>query len=227
MTYQQKYKKYKKKYIQLKNSDSQSNIQQEDDITYYQKKYHDLIKERLLKSVAPHQGNDFFFLTIPPGHPDAGKEVPVDWRLCSIVKYFWKKGLITTGWDQGGEYLGCFSEAFIVFLKNDINSKDAFDFLKKLLLKKFGEKNIITNNLEYEWKTEQEAREGVAKHNKFRKNFFQKNPDKILLENDPNANIVSIDFLPSMIVEIHDKLGIKIPDYTKRYPGDLIPYKPQ
>ena len=92
MTYQQKYNKYKKKYIQLKKDiDSQSNIQKDKDIDYYQNKYHNLIKERLLKSVAPHQVNDFFFLTIPRGHPDAGKEVPVDWPLCNMIKYFWEK----------------------------------------------------------------------------------------------------------------------------------------
>ena len=42
----------------------------------YEHKYHELIKKRLQKSIYPTQGNDFFFLTIPKGFPDAGREVP-------------------------------------------------------------------------------------------------------------------------------------------------------
>ena len=54
----------------------------------YKNKYLNIIKKRLKKSLYPYQGNDFFFLTIPKGHPNEGKEIPVDYLLKNIVLYF-------------------------------------------------------------------------------------------------------------------------------------------
>lgn len=189
----------------------------------YKKKYYDLIKKRLGESIYPTQGNDFFFLTIPKGHPKAGKEVPVDYKLRNIVLYFWEQGLITLGWDQGYEiYPDCFHQAFISFKKESIYHRKTLNIIKPILEKLFGKDNIVIKNMKLAWKSEEEATIGLAKHQKILKKFFTDNPDKILLENDMNA--VYIIFRTKLIPEIHKKLKIIMPDYTKRCPGNLIPY---
>lgn len=64
----------------------------------YEKMYHENIKERLCKSIYPNQMNDFFFLTIPKGHPNEGREITVDYKLINIIVYFWNNDFITCGW---------------------------------------------------------------------------------------------------------------------------------
>ena len=188
----------------------------------YKNKFYDLVIKRLQESIAPHQGNDFFFLTIPPGHPDAGREVPVDYKLRNIILYFWDKGLITLGWDQGYDESGFFQDGFISFAKKDINSNNTLNILKNLLKEKFGNKNIIIKNWNYVWSSEEEAKKGIIKLNRFSNKFFKNNPHKILLEDQ--HNFVAISFAPNMIPEIHNKLNIEMPNYNKRLPGGLIPY---
>jgi hypothetical protein len=188
----------------------------------YKNKYYDLIKKRLQKSIGPHQVNDFFFLTIPKGHPDAGKEVPIDYKLRNIILYFWDKGLITLGSDQGGDFLDCFSAGFISFANKNINSNDTLDILKNLLVKKFGDNNIKVKNMNFTHRTEKEIIKKLSEHKQFLEKFFKKNPHKILLEFYPN--FISMSFKSEMIYEIHNKLNIKFPDYNKRCPGYLIPY---
>ena len=188
----------------------------------YKNKFYDLVIKRLQESIYPHQVNDFFFLTIPPGHPDAGREVPVDYKLRNIVLYFWDKGLITLGWNQGYDEAGIFQDGFISFAKKDINSNDTLNILKKLLQEKFGNKNIVIKNWNHVWNSKEEAQKGITKINQIRDKFFKNNPHKILLGN--HSNFVAISFVPNMIPVIHDKLNIEIPDYNKRLPGYLIPY---
>lgn len=61
--------------------------------------FHTLLKKRLKHSIYPTQYNDFFFLTIPKGHPHEGKEVPVDYLLQNIVLFLWNHKFITLGWN--------------------------------------------------------------------------------------------------------------------------------
>lgn len=101
----------------------------------YKKKYHQQVIKRLKASIYPTQGNDFYFLTIPQGHQDAGREIPVDYQLKNLVLYFWNQGLITLGWDQGWEYYpckNCFQPTFISFANKDINNMDTISVLKNI-----------------------------------------------------------------------------------------------
>ena len=202
----------------------------------YKAKYYNLVKKRLLESIYPNQGNDFFFLTIPSGHPNAGKEVPVDWKLCNIIKFFWNNGLITMGWHQGSEYLDCFETAFISFDKKTIDSKNTIRILNNILKKHFDKTQIVVFNgwqtkrdataPDWENYTEEEAEKEYAKkltkEKKIIEKFFKNNPDKILIEKE--SNFVALVFRSPMIPTISNKLKLKLPNHADSFPGNLIPY---
>ena len=206
-------------------------MNKENDDTYkkykkYRKKYHELVIKRLKKSVYPTQGNDFYFITIPQGHPDAGKEIPVDYQLKNIVLYFWDKGLITLGWDQGWEgYKKRFQPSFISFTNKDKNNMDTMLILKTQLIKIFGKENIkIWDRRNDIWTTEEEAIQGVTKGNVETFDYLTMNPKKIIIEMAPNA--VAIVFRNGYLPIIHKKLSIPMPSSEDRCPGGLIIYTP-
>lgn len=67
--------------------------------------YLNYVRRRLKRSFYPRQINDFFFMRMPKilsKYKDyTEKEIPVDWLLAPIVKYFWDKGIMTVNLDQG------------------------------------------------------------------------------------------------------------------------------
>lgn len=204
-----KYDNYRKKYIK------------------YRKKFYALLKEKLAESVYPTQGRDFFFLTIPDKHPDAGRLVPVDYQLRNLILYFWNNGLITMGWDQGYDtfHPQYFGNGFITFdiLKTD--SSKSFPYLKKLLIDKFGQKMISIKIYDSDtWNTAEEATIGIKKQLQDQRDFFINNPSMILLEVFPNY--IGMLFRNDMIPIIYQKLGLETEDYDERLPGNLIEYDP-
>jgi hypothetical protein len=58
-----------------------------------QEKYYNYVRRRLKKSMYPGQYNDFFLFKMPEilkNHPDyTEKEIPIDWLLSNIIKFFW------------------------------------------------------------------------------------------------------------------------------------------
>ena len=112
----------------------------------YKKQYQEHVIKRLKKTNNPHQVNDFNFLTIPEGHPDAGLEVPVDFLLQNLVLYFWKNDFITEGVDQGWDIATCFSPAFITFNYKLKSGQDSDVLLKHIRIKTFGKDNILIIN---------------------------------------------------------------------------------
>jgi hypothetical protein len=199
----------------------------------YRQKYYDLIKKRLRNSVEPHQSHDFFFLTIPKGHPDAGKEVPVDEHLKNIILYFWKHGFITTGSDQGNDFrcptslnqCECFDSGFIVFGLEMVNGNATLPSLKQLLKKQFGKENIfiLDESNRKPFTNKEQIKKYLKTSMKKRLDFFTKNPKKILLKID---DLISIEFRLRYIDWIHERLNIDPPDIEASYPGNLIPYIP-
>ena len=198
----------------------------ENDFSYekyikYKKKFYQLVKERLEESVYPGQENDFFFLTIPKGFPDAGREVPVDYKLSNLVSYFWNHGFITYGWDQGWEDFFAFKFGFISFAGKKINNTDTFTDLYNLLVKKFGKNNIyvydvkkiIDNN-----ELSEDEKDDIIMNEK--DNYLKNNPDKIILFE--SGGIVAIYFRSKFIREIYKKFGVILPNIEDRLPGGLI-----
>ena len=156
----------------------------------YKNKFYQLIKKRLEESVYPGQENDFFFLTIPNGHPDAGREVAVDYKLSNLVLYFWKHGLITLGWDQGWDSFDVFKFGFISFAHKKINGANAFDYLYNLLVEKLGKNNIYVydvNKIIDNSKLPDDDKFDIF----FKKkdNYLEQNPDKIILYETVLKNI--------------------------------------
>ena len=194
----------------------------------YEHKYHELIKKRLQKSIYPTQGNDFYFLTIPKGSPNAGREVTVDYQLKNLVLYFWDYGLITMGWDQGWESYycsDCFRVGFISFTNTYSNNKSTISFLKNHLTNIFGKDTIRTiNNRKLIWAAG-EGEKGLKKYLKQEKIFFIKNPKKILIDMQPTS--VAIKFRNGLLPVIHKKMGIEMPRHEDSCPGGLIIYDPK
>lgn len=183
----------------------------------YKKKYYDLVKKRLKKSLYSHQGRDFFFLTIPKGHPNAGREIPVDYQLRNLVVYFWGRGFITMGWDQGiWDYPG-----FISFGKETIQNDNTLTVLKELLYDKFGKNNvIIEDDSDMIWESEEDAINGIKYINEQDKLFFGIFPNKLRIIVETNS--VRLVFKNSYLSEIYQKLGLKLYPFDERCPGGLI-----
>lgn len=192
----------------------------------YKTKYYRLIIEKLQKSLNPSQGSDFYFLTIPEGHPDAGRDVPIDYKLKNLVLYFWKNGYITQGLDQGYQDANIVSPAFIIFTRQDISGNDTVTRLAKLFKKKFGNNRIVINNRSIsKGLTNEEIIKGIKEGIQWQDNFLKNNPNKILI--NVTSHNVEINFKSDMILEIHKKLKLKIPLKENSYPGGLVLYDPR
>lgn len=185
----------------------------------YKNKYFDLVKKRLNKSLYPHQRRDFFFLIIPDGYPDAGREIPVDYLLRNLVVYFWNKGLITKGWDQGD----WMQAGFITFSEKTIKNEDTLKFLRDLLYDKFGRNNVVVYDNRYNvWKTKEDAIAGVKYNKENTHLFFDIHPEKLRI--NAEVNYIAINFKNSYLPKIYEKLGLDFYPFNERCPGALIPY---
>lgn len=183
----------------------------------YKKKFESCVKDRLRKSIYPYQFRDFYFLTIPKGHPDAGMEVTVDYLLKNIVLYFWDRKLITFGWDQGiPGYSG-----FITFNLKTLDGQKSVGILKNITEKIVGKQNIkVIDNSNLTFKTGEQHK----MHIKYTDDFLKNNPNKFLIEIVPNY--IAIVFNHDLIPLISKKLKLDIPSHDDALPGLLIKYEP-
>lgn len=193
----------------------------------YKTKFYELLKKRLKDSIYPTQANDFFFLTIPKGHPNENKEVPVDYLLRNIVLFFWKEGFITLGWNQGMDIITEFKDvitpAFISFDLKLINGKDAISHLKRILEKRFGRDNIFILD-ESKRKPQKNLIKYLKVLRKKKIDFFFKYPKKIVI--NIVKEFIAINFRIKFLDWISEKLNIDLPPFEERYPGYLIKYTP-
>ena len=189
----------------------------------YKKKYHNYVKKLLKKSLNPHQDRDFFFLTIPQGHPDEGKLVPVDYLLKNMVLYFWKHKFVTAGLDQGNSM----TSAFITFNLKTLDNNNTIDVLKTLLEEKFGKENIKIydkhkKNYEDYYPDADALKKDLKQQRMVIEKFIRKFPNSILINYQPNY--IAMIFSYYAIPDIHKKLNLKIPSHFDALPGNLIPY---
>lgn len=89
--------------------------------------YFDYIRRRLKRSVYPRQDNDFFFMR--KNRQD--KEIPIDWLLAPIVKYFWNNDIETWNLDQGARNYETKENIHPAFIRI-VYSKKALEIVKKM-----------------------------------------------------------------------------------------------
>lgn len=173
--------------------------------------------DKLKKSLYPWQVSNYVILTYPKSFPSdiKGRDVPVDYILSNLVKYLWKKKIITGGWDKGLEVndkkIKKYNHpAFITMDHKTNNGKDVMPILEKM----FGKRNIVVFN--YIKNPKQEPDAGKQTRDQ-RKKDMKKYPKKIRIY--INEWFMSIVFNPSMIGWIHKKLKIKLPDGKKALHG--------
>ena len=182
--------------------------------------YFEAVEQRLENSIYKGQLNDFYFLTLPEGNPDAGIEAPVDYKLKELVLYFWKHNFITYGWNQGYDdsrdvpyyprivdTLVHDNKAFIGFKNKLTTGGDSFTYLKKILIDNFGADNIIELN-------ESCDTESQLKQNDY---IIVSQPTKLLLK--IGDQVIFLVFNKSFIDEMNCALGLNIIDHNSRYPG--------
>jgi hypothetical protein len=172
------------------------------------------VKMILQNTLYSEQGNDFFVLKIPKGHPDENKLVPIDWSLKCLVEYFWKKGFITVASDQGDTW----NSAFITFQTSTVDRKNTFDVLHKFATDNFGSNVIIIDNTNQIFHSEMDAYDAINK----RKNddiFLRNHPDLVILEKQSQYILFKFNF--DAIPWLHKKIGIKMPTYSQALPGML------
>ena len=105
--------------------------------SYYKKdkkitkdEYFNYIRRRLKRSVYPRQINDFFFMK-KDKKDKKDKEIPIDWLLAPIVKYFWNNDIETWNLDQGGRDYEDKENIHPAFIRI-VYSKKALEIVKKM-----------------------------------------------------------------------------------------------
>ena len=187
---------------------------------------------RLLKSVYPFQGNDYFLLKLPKSvkiYNDAAPRkslnlpkldihkdnyVPCDASLKNIVLYFWSKNFITLGWDMVNKL----NTGFISFELKTSDDKNTSNKLLKLL----GSNNIIKLKIPPLHGPKKEIPDQLKKQNKQIDDIMTENPTKILMITYINA--IFINFNKVTLKWLHKKLNIKEPCVTKALPGYISCY---
>ena len=186
----------------------------------YKRKFYACVKERLLNSVHPWQARDFYFLTLPKNHPNAGREVPVDYLLKNIVKYFWDHKLITLGWDQGiPAYHG-----FITFDLKTTDGTDSLPIIKNIIIKIIGKQNIkILDDGNKNFESEEAITKFLEERNKLFDEYFEAKPKNIIIDIAPN--FIGITFNHELIPFISKKLNLDVPSHSDALPGGLVDQK--
>ena len=131
------------------------------------------------------------------------KYVPVDYQLANLIKFLWKKKIITLHWSQPKNKYGNIGS--IDMKLKTLNNKNVIDILLKL----FGEKNIIIYN--------------CIKNPNLKKFIFtkiNKNKNKIIIF--IYSNMIHIQFLENKLKWMHKKLNIIIPKKSESSKGGII-----
>lgn len=213
MNYKYKLKKYKTKYDKLRTLSNNMDIEK--------------IKERLANSFWPYQIRDFYFLTIPEGYPNAGKEVPIDYLLKNLILFFWDKGFITMGTDQGDKNRDDELLGFISIDAKMINGEASFGKLVDIISEKFGmDGTRIINKIPPVYKNDEEYEKDYDKQYIFTHNYLKKYPKKIIINvvkyEDGTIGFHRIFFNTNSLPWIHKKMKLELPSHEDAYPGSLI-----
>ncbi len=152
----------------------------------------------LTKSVYPNQTNDYLLLK------KDGLTFPVDYKLVPLVKFFWKKGFATQGWNQPDTY----NQGFVSFHHYLKNGESTLCVLEELLgkldykiLNHFD--GIVSNN---------SIQKMVEKETKLHK--------KGLFVLSIESNYVSLSFSEPLMEKLYKKLDLSLNE--KRLPGGAI-----
>ena len=174
---------------------------------------------KLQKSLYPTQGNNYILLKYPKTFPTniRGKYVPADYELANIIKFLWKKKIITLGWDSGYSHNKIDTSGFISTSHLTIDNKSVVDIFIKL----FGKNKIKIFN----YIINPEKNPSPGKNTRNKSNYNDKKYSK-LLRIKIYKYFVAISFNNSLIKWISKKLKIKIPDIKKSLNGRRIIHAP-
>lgn len=151
----------------------------------------------LTKSVYPNQANDYLLLK------KDGLTFPVDYKLVPLVKFFWKKGFATQGWNQPDKV----NLGFISFEHYLENGEGTLCFLERLLE---GFDYKLLNNIQTvnERPIEKKIQEERRLH---KKGIFT-----ISIE----SNMIALSFSEPLMEKLYKKLDLSLNE--KRLPGGAI-----
>ena len=170
---------------------------------YEKSKYNPKTIDKLLhQSVYPYQINDYILLRNPKWLIGKSKKkyIPADYQLANLIKFLWKKKIITFHWNQPKNKFG------------GIGSIDCYkgENVVEIFIKLFGENNIII----YDYIKNPSVKEFKQGE------LVKKYPNKIVIFVFPEY--IYIQFLQKKLEWIHKKLNITIPKKSDSSKGGII-----
>ena len=175
---------------------------------YLKSKYNPKTIDKLLhQSVYPYQINNYILLRIPKWLiKNTKKYIPADYQLANLIKFLWKKKIITFHWNQPKNKFGGIGS--IDCYKNTLNREDVVDIFIEL----FGEYDI--NITIYDFKLFPSLKKINIE------TFIKKYPNRIIIIVFPEY--IHIEFLQKKLEWIHKKLNIPIPKKSDSLKGGII-----
>ena len=195
-----------KKYYKKINNHTLKKISKEE--FYLKSKYNPKTIDKLLhQSVYPYQINDYILLKIPKWLiKNTKKYIPADYQLSNLIKFLWKKKIITFHWNQPKNNFGGIGS--IDCYKNTFNGEDVVDIFIEL----FGEYDC--NITIYDFKLFPSLKKISID------TFIKKYPNRIIIIVFPEY--IHIEFLQKKLEWIHKKLNIPIPKKSDSSKGGII-----
>jgi len=175
---------------------------------YLKSKYNPKTIDKLLhQSVYPYQINNYILLRIPKWLiKNTKKYIPADYQLANLIKFLWKKKIITFHWNQPKNKFGGIGS--IDCYKNTLHGEDVVDIFIEL----FGEYDI--NITIYDFKLFPSLKKINIE------TFIKKYPNRIIIFVFPEY--IHIEFLQKKLEWIHKKLNIPIPKKSDSSKGGII-----
>lgn len=172
---------------------------------------------KLKKSVYPGQASNYILLKFTKIFPKSlqGKYVPVDYKLYNLIRFLWRKKIITMGWDQGiiFEYNKSDCAGFITMKHKTADKKNVIPILEKM----FGEKKIII------FDTVKHPKLYVQPGKNTRENHMKKSKKyPKLIRITIYSGMIAIDFNHALLPWIHRKLNLDIPKKKNSLKGMRI-----
>ena len=172
---------------------------------YEKSKYNPKTIDKLLhQSVYPYQINDYILLRNPKWLIGKSKKkyIPADYQLANLIKFLWKKKIITFHWNQPKNKFG------------GIGSIDCYkgEDVVDIFIKLFGEYEI--NITIYDFKLFPSLKKINIE------TFIKKYPNRIIIIVFPEY--IHIEFLQKKLEWIYKKLNITIPKKSDSSKGGII-----
>jgi hypothetical protein len=168
---------------------------------YKKSKYNPLTINKLLHSLYEHQINDYILLRIPQWFKKyynipTINYIPADYQLANLIKFLFKKRIITIQWNQPKNNFSNFGT--ISVKSKTLNNKNVIDILLNL----FGEKNIIIHNRKYF-------------------TIKDKDPSKIYFQ-QVDSDYINIFFTENKLKWMYKKLGLKMNKKNGSSKGGIV-----